>query len=365
MLAEKIITPNILKNSSRNTHSALITESATNAAIGVISKWKNYKPTPLVNLAPEKYGVDKIYYKDEDSRFGLHAFKALGGAYALWVHYHNSAQSNKIVYTSATAGNHGKSVAWGAQMVGAEAIIYIGEYVSDGRKKALEQYGATVVRAGKTYDDCVKICAEDAAKHGRVVISDTSYDGYTEIPRVVMEGYTVMAAEAWQQMPADAPPTHIFLQGGVGSFAAAMIDFFRIKGSTAKFIIVEPENAACIYSSAINNAPTVVHGSDNTIMGCLACGEVSLIAWDILQSAADYFMTIPDEYAVKTMKLLAENKIIAGESGAAGLAGFIYALEHNLLAELEINTNSRLLFFGTEGLTDPDSYSKLTAVHAN
>ncbi|MCL4170188.1 UNVERIFIED_CONTAM: hypothetical protein GTU68_014254, partial [Idotea baltica] len=245
-------------------------------------------------------GVESIHFKDEAPRFGLGSFKALGGAYAVSVLLmkHVSQKLGKpvtlqdlsnpdfkkhieqITVSCATDGNHGRSVAWGAQQFGCPCVIFIHAEVSEGRKAAIEKYGATVMRVDGNYDDSVRIADEEAKKHNRIVVSDTSYPGYTDIPADVMRGYTVLADEALDQMGENIP-THVFLQGGVGGFAAAITRRLRDRCSTAqpRISIVEPDQAACIYESIKAGKPVAVHGELATIMAGLACGEVSLIAF--------------------------------------------------------------------------------------
>jgi len=346
-----------------------------------ISSWKNYKPTNLFNLdeVAKESGISKLYYKDESSRFGLKSFKALGGAYAVVTLLLNEldkqgikANSNdlfdkkyfdktsKITVSCATDGNHGRSVAWGAFIFGCNCEIYIHAHVSDTRKKAIARYGAIVHRVNGNYDDSVRVADEEAKKKGYFTISDTSYEGYTEIPKDVMQGYTVMVDEAIDQMK--EKPTHIFLQGGVGGMAAAVVSFVHetYGKDFPKFVIVEPKNADCLLQSAKNKTPTIVEGKLETIMAGLSCGEVSMIAWDILKDTVSAFMSIDDKAVPEVMKLLARKDIVSGESAVAGLAGFlIAATDEKLRDNLKIDKNSKVLCFGTEGDTDEQMYKKL------
>ncbi len=348
-----------------------------------IIDWQNYKATPLHSLdsLALKVGVNKIYYKDEHHRFGLKSFKALGGAYAVarllieelkkkgidanskdLIDRTYYPITKEITVSCATDGNHGKSVAWGANMFGCKCEIFIHSLVSENRKNEIEKFGANVTRIDGNYDDSVKIASETAKEKKYFVISDTSYEGYTEIPKNVMQGYTVMVNEALEQMK--EKPTHIFLQGGVGGMAAAVVSFCQeIYGKDSpKFIIVEPKNADCLFQSAKQGKPAVVEGQLETIMAGLSCGEVSLLAWDILKNSIFAFVTVEDDCIAPTMQLLANNEtpIIAGESGVAGLAGFlIIANDEENRKQLGIDKNSKILFFGTEGDTDTQMYKKL------
>ena len=347
-----------------------------------ITSWDNYEPTPLHSFddMAEDTGVSSIFYKDEYSRFTLKSFKALGGAYAvanllikkLKEEGINANSSDLIsgVYKDhtlkhtvccATDGNHGRSVAWGAQQFGCNCEIYIHRNVSEGREKAIANYGALVNRIKGNYDDSVRIAAEVAESNGYTVVSDTSYEGYTDIPKDVMQGYTVMVDEAMKQM--NDTPTHVFLQGGVGGFPSAVISFLQESLDCPPiFVFVEPVNADCLFQSAVNGKPTAVHGDLDTIMAGLACGEVSVLAWSILENYAPHFMTITDESIPKAMQLLANRipPIIAGESALTGLAGFLIACNDvELKSKLMINENSKILLFGTEGDTDEEMYEQL------
>ena len=347
-----------------------------------ITSWDNYEPTPLHSFddMAEDTGVSSIFYKDEYSRFTLKSFKALGGAYAVanllikklkeeGINANSSDlisgvykdHTSKHTVCCATDGNHGRSVAWGAQQFGCNCEIYIHRNVSEGREKAIANYGALVNRIKGNYDDSVRLAAEVAEQNGYTVVSDTSYEGYTDIPKDVMQGYTVMVDEAMKQM--NDTPTHVFLQGGVGGFPSAVVSFLQESLDCPPiFVVVEPVNADCLFQSAVNGKPTAVHGDLDTIMAGLACGEVSVLAWSILENYAPHFMTITDESIPKAMQLLANRTppIIAGESAITGLAGFLIACnDGELKSKLMINENSKILFFGTEGDTDEEMYEQL------
>ena len=347
-----------------------------------ITSWDNYEPTPLHSFddIAEDTGVSSIFYKDEYSRFTLKSFKALGGAYAVanllikklkeeGINANSSDlisgvykdHTSKHTVCCATDGNHGRSVAWGAKQFGCNCEIYIHRNVSEGREKAIANYGALVNRIKGNYDDSVRLAAEVAEQNGYTVVSDTSYEGYTDIPKDVMQGYTVMVDEAMKQM--NDIPTHVFLQGGVGGFPSAVVSFLQESLDCPPiFVVVEPVNADCLFQSAVNGKPTAVHGDLDTIMAGLACGEVSVLAWSILENYAPHFITITDESIPKAMQLLANRTppIIAGESAITGLAGFLIACNDvELKSKLMINENSKILFFGTEGDTDEEMYEQL------
>ena len=333
--------------------------AATAEAVREISSWPGYRPTALVHLKQlaAEFGLGAVHYKDESSRFGLGSFKALGGAYAVLyllrrkileqTGQHASARdleagkfselTESITVVTATDGNHGRSVAWGAGRFGCRCRIYIHAGVSDGRASAMRELGAEVIRLSGNYDESVRRAAGDAEANRWYVVSDTSYPGYTELPVTVMAGYSVMMeevqaeiqAEIQGQLPHAARLTHIFVQGGVGGLAASVAAWLWEKAGRdrPRFIVVEPELADCLFQSAVNNHATEVRITRETIMAGLSCGEVSQLAWEVLSLAADDFITITDELVGPVMKLLAhgERRIEAGESAVAGLAGCLAA----------------------------------------
>ena len=339
---------------------AILSVAAGRDAIEAIAAWPGYEPTPLRSLAPmaEEAGVAEVLYKDEGLRFGLKSFKALGGAYAV-ERLARTAAGKRLTVTCATDGNHGRAVAWGAARGGARAVIYIHEGVSPGRADAIAALGAEVVRAGRTYDDSVRICAEAARANDWQIVSDTSWPGYEGVPRTVMQGYAVLIAEALVQ---GARPTHVFVQGGVGGLAAGVLSWLweELGPERPVLTVVEPDNAACLFKSAKAGEVRSVGGDLDTIMAGLACGEPSLLAWRILGPGADAFMHIPDEAAAQTMRDLADRGVVGGESGVAGLAGFrLAAADAPIRAALRLDWQSRILCFGTEGATDPDVYARI------
>ena len=344
-----------------------------------ITAWPGYAPTPLRELPilATQAGVASVQVKDEARRFGLGSFKALGGAYAvLGVMQAELARqgiakaasaaeliagiywSAGITVTCATDGNHGRSVAWGAERFGAKCVIFVHPGVSQGRRVAIAAYGAEVREVPGTYDDSVRAASAAAEANGWHVVSDTSWPGYTEIPREVMQGYRLMAAEALEQWEGP-PPTHAFVQGGVGGMAAAVSVQLRTLQPAPALVVVEPHDAACLLASAEAGAITAAGGLD-TIMAGLACGEPSLIAWQELERAAAAFLSIPDDAAVTAMRVLAGCGVVSGESGAAGLAGLLRAAaEPQARTALGLDSTSRVLLFSTEGATDPELYARL------
>lgn len=310
----------------------ILSLAALDQARKEITTWPGYRPTELrrLNGLASAAGVRTILYKDEGARFDLGSFKALGGAYAVasFLQREVEALAGKrpstkelgagslkdvttgMTVTCATDGNHGRSVAWGARTFGCRCVIFVHATVSQGRRDAIAAYGAEVRVVDGTYDDAVREAADTAARNGWQVISDTSYEGYTDIPRYVMQGYGVMVEEAVEQMPRGAFPTHVFVQGGVGGLAAAVCSYLweRFGEKSPLFYVAEPETARCLYLSAAAGRPTADHGSLDTIMAGLACGEVSLLAWSILDAGADGFFSITDASAAETMRLLADGR---------------------------------------------------------
>jgi diaminopropionate ammonia-lyase len=356
-----------------------------------ISTWPGYEMTPLRELAPvaAACGVRSILYKDEAPRFGLGSFKALGGAYAVarLLQRRLGAQLGRPVSTaelaggahaaitstftvvSATDGNHGRSVAAGAAMFGCRSVILIHAGVSEGRERAIAARGAHVIRIDGNFDDAVREASRLATQDGWALVADTSSDGANAACIDVMHGYTVMIAEALEQIAAQSgePPTHIFVQGGVGGLAAAVCAHsWRVLGKRAPImVVVEPERADCLYQSAKAGRPTPASGDQNTVMACLACGEISELAWRVLSEGAEFFLTIPDSAAISAMRLLADEaqagaRIVAGESAGAGLAGLVaVAKDPRARSTLRLAPASRILLFGTEGATDPALYAAL------
>ena len=361
----------------------VLPEGGFRRAKAEITSWPGYAPTPLLDLAAvaRAAGIGSVQMKDEAPRFGLGSFKALGGAYAVaqvlgaelarrgvaaragsadLVAGIYAAVTGGITVTCATDGNHGRSVAWGAQRFGCRCVIYVHATVSQGRVDAIARYGAEVRRVAGTYDDAVREAARVADAEGWFVISDTSYPGYTTVPVDVMQGYRVMADEALEQWQG-APPTHCFMQGGVGGAAAAVS--VQLRGRVVPrpmFIVAEPDKAACLLASAEAGEPVAIPGDLDTLMAGLACGEPSILAWQELARAADVFMAVPDEAAVECMRLLARQGIGAGESGGAGLAALLLAAaDPAARAALNLGPASRVLLFSTEGATDPALYKSL------
>jgi diaminopropionate ammonia-lyase len=365
--------------------SGVVDDQGFARAVAEITRWPGYRPTPLVALPglAGALGIGGLHYKDESERFGLGAFKAVGGAYAVLRHLQNvlgggvavedliagkyRARTKDITVCTATDGNHGKSVAWGARLFGCRAVIYIHEGVSLGREQAIAAYGAEMRRIPDNYDASVRACAGDADRHGWQVISDTTWNGYQDIPRHVMHGYGVMLSELMDQLPAGEELTHVFIQAGVGGLAAAVAGYLwlELDALRPKIVVVEPEKAACHYVSAEAGHPVAVTGKLDTLMAGLACGEVSPLAWTLLDVASFAFLKVPDDAAVFAMRVLAVGQsedppIVGGEAGVGGLAGLIAATSDAAIRDaLLLTDRSRVLVIGSEGATDPALYRQL------
>ena len=356
-----------------------------------LSCWDKIEPqaTPLLDLpgVARKIGIADLYVKDESKRSVLGSFKALGAPIALvrlilrmWPghdldpaalfqgRYRDLLAHFTVI--SATDGNHGKGLAAAAQTLGCRCVIVLHANVSVEREQAIAAYGAEIVRIAGNYDESVEEAARRAAANGWHVVSDTSYDGYEDIPRDVMQGYGTIAAEVVEQR--DSRPdrcafTHVFLQGGVGGMAAGLASYlWEFHGAhRPRFVVVEPQQADCLYQSALAGRPARATGSVDSVMAGLACGETSPLAWKILEPVIDDFMTISDDDAVQAMRVLAsgsegDQPIVAGESGVAGLAGLAVLLQHpDLARRVGIDGTSRVLLINTEGATAPATYREL------
>ena len=339
-------------------------EKFIDEAIETISGWNNYAPTPLIKLNKlnDELKFKNIYYKDEDKRFDLKSFKALGGAFAV---YKIANEKKNITVSTATAGNHGRSVAWGAQRLGLKCKIFISEFVSESRAEAMRNLDAEVIRVKGNYDNSLKECIEQSNKNNWEIVQDVSWEGYKEVPKLIMAGYTIMVKEIIDEIDKNSI-THVFLQAGVGGMASAMIaGFAKLSENIPQFIIIEPENADCVFQSIKNNKPTTVDITKETVMGGMSCGDVSSIAWEILKNSANYCLTIPDKAISTVVALLAESRlsdkeIIAGECAVPGVIALIGSFNNKeYLDKLKLNSESNVLLFGCEGLTDNAMYQKL------
>lgn len=352
----------------------------------------NHAETPLHSvpgLAAE-LGLASLHIKDEGQRLGLGSFKALGGSYAVIRlvleeasrrlgrtvdvgELHDAAVkaiAATMTFACATDGNHGRSVAQGAALVGARSVIFVHGGVSDRRVAAIARFGAEMVRVEGTYDDSVIEAARVANEKGWTIVSDTSWPGYERIPLLVMQGYTAIVHEALRQL-AD-PPTHVFVQAGVGGVAATIAGYLALAlgDNRPRFVVVEPARAACLFETAkAGHLVKIAHG-EPTVMAMLECYEPSRVAWRVLARAADAFMTVDEGDAVAAMNRLArpaggDPVIVGGESGVAGLAGLTRAaMIPELGAKLALDRSSRVLVINTEGATDPVRYAELVGLDA-
>ena len=360
-----------------------------------LSSWRGIHrhATPLYDLpdAAARCQVGRLCLKDESVRSPLGSFKALGAPIALVrqiLRLHPDFEPAAILtgryaealrgYTviSATDGNHGRGLAAAAQDAGCRCVIVLHAHVSPEREQAIAAYGADIVRIAGNYDESVQEAARLAAAHGWQVIADTSYDGYEDIPRDVMQGYGAIAEEIVEQTSAQRGRagafTHVFLQGGVGGMAAGLASYFwEYHGPQRPCVIsVEPAQADCLLQSAIQGRPAKATGTVDSVMAGLACGETSPLAWRFLQPCVDVFMTIEDEQAIEAMRALAQGSerdtpIVAGESGVAGLAALEWLRSDPQRSEqVGLTAESRVLIISTEGATAPREYTRLVGQSA-
>lgn len=355
-----------------------------------LAAWPGLNPgaTPLRALPglARALGLGAVWLKDESLRSPLGSFKALGAPLALvrlvlrrWPHAGWSVEElfagrhadalAQLVVISATDGNHGRALAAAARSLGCRCVIVLHAHVSQEREDAIAAFGARIVRIAGDYDDSVAEAARLAREHGWQVVSDTSYDGYEEVPRDVMQGYGVIAEEALESLDAARAPafSHVLLQGGVGGLAAGVVGHFwaRFGAARPRFVVVEPEQADCLYQSALAGRPARASGSADSVMAGLACGETSPLAWRWLQPAVDGFVTVPDAAAEAAMRLLASGAhgdvpVLAGESGAAGLAGLqALCADPEARRQAGLDSNAQVLLINTEGATAPAVYRQI------
>ena len=329
-----------------------------------ISNWKGYFPTPLIELnkLSKELGLNKIFYKDESKRFDLKSFKALGGAYAV----EKISKGNKdIVVATATAGNHGRSVAWGARRLGLKCKIFISDFVSDARGRAMSDLGADVVKVKGNYEKSLIECIKQSTDNNWQIVQDVAWKDYMLVPKFTMAGYTVMMREIIDQIK-DNQITHIILQAGVGGMAGAMVaGVARYLDYIPTTIVVEPDSAACVLESIRSGKIEKIDIKRESLMGGMSCGEVSLVPWEILKDSVKYCISLPDDDIAKTMKLLgnasfSKQEIIAGENSAPGVISLITSCEDEKIKEkLKLNKDSNILLIGCEGDTDQEMYQKL------
>ena len=352
-----------------------------------------YAATPLADLKQlaQMLGVQSIHVKDESKRFGLNAFKVLGGSYAIGSYIAKTlgmdiselssermtcpavkAKLGDLTFVTATDGNHGRGVAWTANRLGQKCVVYMPKGTASERLENIRKLGADASIMDFGYDDCVRLARDNAAKHGWILVQDTALDGYEEIPARIMEGYLTMGLESIQQLNG-VMPTHVFLQAGVGAMAGAITAFFaNICGKSQRptVVIVEPNKADCFYRTAYANDGHLhaVTGPMDSIMAGLCCGEPCPIAWDILHDYADDFISMPDYVAAQGMRILGnplndDPRVISGESGAS-TTGLVAEIMQNdslawLRSQLRLDVSSRILCISTEGDTYKSNYRRI------
>ena len=348
-----------------------------------------YLPTPLLNLRhfAQKIGIGDCYIKDESQRLGLNAFKVLGASYAMAEEikkYVPEGQSNlsfesikshktsikDLTFVTATDGNHGRAVAWCAEQYGCRAVVFMPKGSSEIRLKSILEHKAKAEITELNYDETVKYAESEAIKNNWVLLQDSSWPGYTEVPRNIMVGYKTMVQEFFEQT--SDWPTHVIAQAGVGSFAASIFSsFISSTKQQPKFILLEPSGAACFFNSVkVGDKKPHLTPDLNTMMAGLSCGMPSILAWDIIVPIADIFVICKDNIAIKGMQILSQPtegdpSIISGESGAVPI-GFLHEVATNplysdLRDQLQLDVSSKVLFFSTEGDTDPELYKKYTS----
>lgn len=357
--------------------------------------FSEYKVTPLHSLSElaNELGISNIWLKDESYRFGLNAFKSLGGSYAVGKYIAkklnidisnlsfemlNSKNIKErlgdLTFVTATDGNHGRGIAWFANQIGQKSVVFMPKGSSEIRLNNIRKEGAEASITDLNYDDAVRLATKYADENNGVIIQDTAWDGYEEIPTWIMQGYVTLIDEAIEQINSldNGMPTHVFLQAGVGSFAGTIQGYLEYVFGNNRPIttIVEPNEAACIFKSAeINDQkPHAVTGFMETIMAGLNCGEPNTIGWNILRDYSDMYISCPDYVAARAMRILAnplkgDPKVVSGESGAVGLGILSLILEEDGLKEiadkLNINKDSKILVISTEGDTDPENYKRI------
>ena len=355
---------NLKNNFSKDNILNVLPKNDIDEAYGIISRWDNYSPTPLISLnkLSKKLGLNKIFYKDESKRFHLKSFKALGGAYAV----EKVTKGNKeVVVSTATAGNHGRSVAWGSKKLGLKCKIFISEYVSEFRAEVMRSFGADVIRVKGNYDNSLKECIKQSKQNNWQIVQDVAWQDYKLVPKLTMAGYSVMMKEISEQINSQQI-SHIILQAGVGGMAAAMVaGIARYLDNVPKIIVVEPESAACVLESIKVGKIEKISIKKESLMGGMSCDEVSLVPWEILKNSINHCVTVSDNYISKTVKLLAnselsDEKIVGGECSTPGIISLVgLNNDAEIRKEISLNENSNVLLFGCEGDADEELYKKL------
>jgi len=355
---------NLNYNFDKNQIFNVLSKDEMDEAFNIISGWDGYSPTPLENLnhLSSELELKNIFYKDESKRFNLKSFKALGGAYAV---EKISKNKKNITVSTATAGNHGRSVAWGAKRLGLKCKIFISEFVSESRAEAMRGFGADVFRVKGNYDNSLQECIKQSKINGWQIVQDVAWEGYEIVPKLTMAGYSVMMKEISDQLK-ENNITHIFLQAGVGGMAAAMIaGCAKYLKNIPNIIIVEPESADCVLKAVQKNKIVKIKIEKESLMGGMSCGEVSLIPWKIINTNSKYCITVPDDKIADTIKSLANRsfsnkKLVGGECATPGIISLIASCNNSKLKDiLNLNKDSQVLLLGCEGDVDEELYNKL------
>lgn len=390
-----IINENARKGDAEKASAAFMNREVVEKVRNFHKSFPEYKVTPLHSLdkLSKQLGVSHIWVKDESYRFGLNAFKVLGGSYAVGKYLaeklnvdiselsFEKLRSNEvkeklgsITFVTATDGNHGKGIAWAANQLGQKSVVLMPKGSSEIRLNNIRKEGAEASITDLNYDDTVRLASQKSKENGWVLIQDTAWDGYEQIPTWIMQGYGTILDEAVEQIAEAGQdrPTHVFLQAGVGSFAGSMLAYIVESFGEQRplTVIVEPDKAACLYKSIHvgDGKPHSVTGALDTIMAGLACGEPSTTSWGVLKDYAEIFVSCPDYVAARGIRILAnphrrDPHIVSGESGAVGM-GLVSLLAdnktlHDLKETLKLNQDSKILIISTEGDTDPEHYRKV------
>ncbi|NLY44705.1 MAG: diaminopropionate ammonia-lyase [Tissierella sp.] len=378
----------------RNNNPKVSVDFISEATIKKVNKFHKsfdeYTVTPLHKLEglANHFGLKGIFLKDESYRFGLNAFKVLGGAYAIG-HYiadklgvdisevtfdylrskEVKEKIGEITFVTATDGNHGRGVAWAANQLGQKSVVYMPKGSSQIRLDNIRKEGSDASIIDGNYEDAVALSDQMAKEHGWVVIQDTAWEGYEDIPTWIMQGYGSLINEAIEQLEVYGidKPTHVFLQAGVGSFAGSMLGYLVDKFGEDRpiTIVMEPDDANCLYLSSLSGKREIVEGDMPTIMAGLACGAPNTISYEILRDYADGYLSCPDYVAARGMRILAsplkgDSQITSGESGAVGTGVITLLMERDEYKDLreclKLDENSTVLLISTEGDTDPQKY---------
>ncbi len=306
-----------------------LTKESAEKVKAFVQTQQDYHMTPLVSLASlaQRFGVKKVYVKDESKRMRMNAFKVVGVLYSVarlicekfdldiseitfddLMKEELNSKIRELVFIAATDGNHGKGLAWVASKLGCQCTIYMPKNTTDARVEAIEQFGASVTVTEENYDNTLNIVVEKAAENGWLHVQDQAWEGYTKVTNLISEGYTIIADEALRQMNEDGvqQPTHIILQAGAGSFAFGFLGYYAnvFENSKPYMVIAEAENAACYYDSALNGGFATVEGDLETVMAGLSVGSPNIVAWEYLKTIVEGFASCADKIAARGMRIL-------------------------------------------------------------